>query len=82
MHNLERVKTGISTLDEILLGGFPRGSIILVAGGPGTGKTIFAAQFIHSGATKYNEKGVYVSLGVWLIKSILLAGLAMISPGM
>jgi len=61
LHNLERVKTGISTLDEILLGGFPRGSIILVAGGPGTGKTIFAAQFIHSGATKYNEKGVYVS---------------------
>lgn len=61
MHGLERIKIGISTLDEILLGGFPKGSIILVAGGPGTGKTIFAAQFIYSGAMEYGEKGVYVT---------------------
>ena len=57
----ERAKTGITTLDEILLGGFPRGSIILVAGGPGTGKTTFSAQFIYNGAIKYGEKGVYVT---------------------
>ena len=45
----------------MLEGGFPTGSIILVAGGPGTGKTVFASQFIYNGAAKYGEKGIYVS---------------------
>ncbi|MEM1606638.1 MAG: ATPase domain-containing protein [Candidatus Bathyarchaeia archaeon] len=58
---MRRVPTGIEKLDEILQGGFPRGSTILVAGGPGTGKTIFAAQFIYFGAVKYEEKGVFVT---------------------
>ncbi|MEM1586224.1 MAG: ATPase domain-containing protein [Candidatus Bathyarchaeia archaeon] len=58
---MKKVLTGIEKLDEILRGGFPRGSTILVAGGPGTGKTIFAAQFIYFGAIKYGEKGVFVT---------------------
>ena len=58
-----RVPTGIARLDEMLGGGLPKGSTTLVAGGPGTGKTILAAQFIYSGATKYGEKGVYVIFG-------------------
>jgi len=58
-----RVPTGITKLDEMLGGGLPKGSTTLVAGGPGTGKTILAAQFIYSGATKYGEKGVYVIFG-------------------
>ncbi|MCD6455088.1 MAG: YIP1 family protein [Candidatus Aminicenantes bacterium] len=42
-----------------------------------------ACGLIIAGALSIEKKkGVYVSLGVWLIKSILLAGLAMISPGM
>jgi circadian clock protein KaiC len=40
----KKVATGISGLDELVGGGFPEGRVILVIGGPGTGKTIFAAS--------------------------------------
>jgi len=57
------VPTGIHGVDEILAGkGIPRGHTILVSGGPGSGKTTFAIQFLYSGATQYNEPGVYVTL--------------------
>ncbi len=56
----ERISTGIKELDEILGGGFYRGSIVLLAGNPGTGKTIFASQFLYSGLKK-GEKCVYLS---------------------
>lgn len=59
--SLARLNTGISKLDEILQGGLPVGSIVLIAGGPGVGKTILAAQYVYLGATKMNEKGVYVT---------------------
>ncbi|UCC57636.1 MAG: AAA family ATPase [Candidatus Bathyarchaeum sp.] len=57
-----RVKTGIQGLDELINGGFPEGRVILVVGGPGTGKTVLAAQFLYKGITDYNESGIYVSL--------------------
>ena len=57
----EKVSTGIAELDSILGGGFPSGSMILLSGNPGTGKTILAAQFLYSGAAKHGEKVVYVS---------------------
>lgn len=57
----ERVPTGIEGLDELIEGGFPRGSLILLAGNPGTGKTIFGMQFLYRGAKNYGEKGIYVS---------------------
>jgi len=44
-----RVDTGIKGLDELLHGGLPRGSITLVSGTPGTGKTILCFQFINAG---------------------------------
>lgn len=53
--------TGIKGFDELLRGGIPRGKIILLSGTPGTGKTIFALQYLYNGAKKYNEKGLYVS---------------------
>jgi len=59
---IERVSTGIKGLDEMLGGGLPLGRCILVCGGPGSGKTTLGMQFLFSGATKYNEKGLYVSL--------------------
>jgi circadian clock protein KaiC len=61
MEDMEKVLTGIEELDRILNGGFPKYSVILIAGGPGTGKTILAGQFIYQGAVKYNEKGIYVT---------------------
>ncbi len=61
-HVIERVKTGIPGLDELIEGGFPRGDTILIAGKAGTGKSILATQFIYKGATDYNEPGVFVTL--------------------
>ena len=57
------VPTGIPGVDEILVGkGIPRGHTILVSGGPGSGKTTFAIQFLYTGATQHDEGGVYVTL--------------------
>lgn len=58
----ERVQTGIEGLDEMMSGGFPRRRVILLLGGPGTGKTIFATQFLYKGITQYNENAIFVSL--------------------
>jgi KaiC/GvpD/RAD55 family RecA-like ATPase len=57
---IERVKSGIPGLDKLIEGGFPKGSTILIVGGPGTGKTTFGLQYIYYGA-KNNEPGIYVS---------------------
>jgi circadian clock protein KaiC len=57
------VSTGIPGVDKILAEkGLPRGHTLLVSGGPGSGKTTFAIQFLYTGATQYNESGVYVTL--------------------
>ncbi len=58
----KKIKSGIKGLDEMLGGGFPAGSLILLAGSCGTGKSTFAMQFLYNGAAKFNEPGVYVSL--------------------
>jgi len=57
----DRVPTGIEGLDDLIEGGFPRGSLILLAGSPGSGKTIASAQYLYHGVTKLKEKGIYVS---------------------
>ena len=57
----ERVPTGIPGLDEMIEGGFPRNSLILLAGSPGSGKTIASAHFLHYGARDLNENGIYLS---------------------
>jgi len=58
---VERVKTGIKGLDELLEGGIPRGRTVLVTGGSGTGKTIFGMQFIYYGALN-GEPGVHLTM--------------------
>jgi KaiC/GvpD/RAD55 family RecA-like ATPase len=59
---VERVKTGIPGFDDLVEGGFPKGSSILITGGAGTGKTIFGMQYIYEGAKLYNEPGLFVTL--------------------
>lgn len=59
---LNPTPTGIHGLDEMLNGGMPKGRVISVFGGPGAGKTTFALHFLYSGATLYDEPGIYVSL--------------------
>jgi len=56
-----RVPSGINGLDSLIDGGFPEGSLILLAGNPGTGKTVFGMQFLCKGAKEYGENGIYVS---------------------
>ncbi len=58
---VERVVTGISGLDEILGGGIPRRNVVLLSGGPGTGKSIFGQQYLYNGLQR-GEPGVLVVL--------------------
>ena len=58
---LPKASTGIQGLDEITLGGLPRGRPTLISGGAGSGKTLFGLEFLVRGATQYNEAGVFVS---------------------
>jgi hypothetical protein len=60
MLQTERVPTGILGLDSLIEGGFPQGRSILITGEPGTGKSIFALQFLAEGL-KRNEKCIFVS---------------------
>jgi len=56
-----RISTGVEGLDRVLGGGFPKGSLIVITGNPGTGKTVFSARFLYRGVVDYGENGVYVS---------------------
>jgi circadian clock protein KaiC len=58
----QKAATGIPGLDIMLGGGFPQGRVILIIGGPGTGKTIFCSQFLYWGAIEQDDKAVYISL--------------------
>lgn len=49
---MERIPSGIKGFDELIQGGFPAGSITLVSGTPGTGKSIFCAQVLYNNALK------------------------------
>ncbi|MEK6904663.1 MAG: ATPase domain-containing protein [Nanoarchaeota archaeon] len=60
MADKDRMATGIIGLDPLVEGGFKRGTINLVAGDPGTGKTIFAIQFLVEGI-KNGEPGIYIT---------------------
>lgn len=44
---IAKIATGIRGLDEMLHGGFPAGRMTLVSGGPGTGKTLLALEFLY-----------------------------------
>jgi len=57
----DRVDAGIPGVNEILYGGIPRRNIVLLSGGPGTGKSIFGQQFLHAGL-RLGEPGVLVTL--------------------
>jgi KaiC domain protein len=58
---IEKVKTGIEGLDEMLFGGIPIGSTVVVMGSFGTGKTTFGLQFLSQGLAE-GEKGIFISL--------------------
>jgi circadian clock protein KaiC len=55
---LERLSTGSATLDAILGGGIPAGSVTIVAGEPGSGKTVFTLQALFHHA-RQGKKCLY-----------------------
>jgi len=59
--NIVRIKTGIGGLDNLIEGGFPKGSNIVVTGAPGCGKSIFGMGFIAQGC-KNGEKCLYITV--------------------
>jgi len=59
--SIDRIQTGIPGLDEILNGGIPRRNVVLLSGGPGTGKSIFGYQYLFNGLTR-GQSGVLVAL--------------------
>jgi circadian clock protein KaiC len=56
-----KASTGIAGFDEVTAGGLPLGRTTLLVGGPGSGKTIFALQFLVHGATALGEPGIFVA---------------------
>jgi len=61
MTRLEKSPTGIAGFDEVTNGGVPKGRPTIVCGGPGCGKTMFAAEFLVRGAIEFNEPGVLMT---------------------
>ncbi|MBM7118873.1 AAA family ATPase [Archangium primigenium] len=57
----QRMKTGVSKLDELMGEGIPLGSSLIVSGVPGSGKTILGLEFLYRGARDLGEKGVFLS---------------------
>ena len=58
---LPKCPTGIHGLDEITLGGLPRGRPTLVCGSAGCGKTLLGMEFLVRGAVEFGEPGVCLS---------------------
>ena len=59
---MERVPSGVPGLDLVLGGGLEAGSLVVVAGSPGTGKTILAQQICFSRATCSHPALYYMTL--------------------
>lgn len=58
---IDRVPTGINGFDQIALGGLPAGRSTLVTGTTGSGKTLFAVEFLARGILAFDEPGVFVT---------------------
>jgi circadian clock protein KaiC len=58
---MNRVKTGIAGLDQMLGGGFLAQTANLVEGAPGTGKTTIGMEFIYNGIVRSNESGIILT---------------------
>ena len=61
MERITKIPSGIAGLDHITVGGMPQGRTTLVAGTPGSAKTVFAAQFLAEGIRQFDEPGVFVT---------------------
>jgi circadian clock protein KaiC len=60
LSSAHRLSTGSAELDDMLHGGIPAGSSMLVIGPPGCGKTMLATSFLATGAS-VGEHGIMAS---------------------
>jgi circadian clock protein KaiC len=58
---VQKIRTLIEGFDDVSHGGLPIGRTTLVSGTSGTGKTLFAVQFLHNGIQQFDEPGVFVT---------------------
>ncbi|MCK4443553.1 MAG: AAA family ATPase [Thermoplasmata archaeon] len=58
---VEKVKTYIEGFDELLDGGIPKGSLVLICGTPGTMKTTLAYSILHGNASN-GSRGLFITL--------------------
>ncbi len=58
---VQKIRTLIEGFDDISHGGLPVGRTSLVSGTSGTGKTLFAVQFLYNGIVHFDEPGVFVT---------------------
>jgi circadian clock protein KaiC len=56
-----KIRTNIEGFDDISHGGLPQGRTTLVSGTSGTGKTLFAIQFLYNGIVQFDEHAVFVT---------------------
>ena len=61
MSDIEKIRTGIPELDQVLRGGLPRSRIHLIEGRPGSGKTTIGLRYLIDGNEK-GERCLYISL--------------------
>ncbi len=71
-----RLTSGNERLDDILAGGFPAHAINLVAGPPGSGKTILAQQYVFHNAT-VERPAVYLTTVSEPLEKVLRYGQTM-----
>jgi circadian clock protein KaiC len=58
---VQKLPTGIPSFDIIARGGLPRNRTTLISGTAGSGKTVFAMQFLAAGIRDAGEAGVFVT---------------------
>ncbi|MEO1144839.1 MAG: circadian clock protein KaiC [Cyanobacteria bacterium J06638_22] len=61
VRGIQKIRTMIEGFDDISHDGLPIGRTTLVSGTSGTGKTLFAVQFLYNGIVHFNEPGVFVT---------------------
>ncbi|MBD1920452.1 circadian clock protein KaiC [Microcoleus sp. FACHB-831] len=59
--SVQKIRTMIEGFDDISHGGMPIGRTTLISGTSGTGKTLFAVQFLYNGIRDFDEAGVFVT---------------------
>jgi circadian clock protein KaiC len=80
LNRLPKAPTGIDGFDQVTDGGLPKRRPTLVCGGAGSGKTLFAVEFLVKGATRYQEPGVLMAFdetGEELAQNVASLGLGL-----